>query len=119
MTPVITTFDRIAADSHAAAPWYTRRMPLLPAFGSKYRWYETACAGPPGQHCSIPCRLGKPSDDRARGGPHIWGWNGNEDKPTLLPSISCSKCKRHFHVTDGIEKSTPDGAKLASPVAQR
>ena len=23
----------------------------------------------------------------ARGGPRVWGWDGNEDKPTLTPSI--------------------------------
>lgn len=31
--------------------------------------------------CAVPVNRGSP------GGPRCWGWDGNEDKPTLLPSI--------------------------------
>ena len=32
--------------------------------------------------CAIPCQKGPPGGDR------VWGWDGNEEKPTLDPSIN-------------------------------
>lgn len=38
------------------------------------------------------------------GGHRVWGWNGNEDKPTLAPSI-LSSGEWHGFLTDGYLKS--------------
>lgn len=46
------------------------------AFEYLYLWLP-GTTGP----CAIQIRRGDP------GGPRIWGWDGNEDKPTLTPSI--------------------------------
>lgn len=36
----------------------------------------------------------------------LWDWNGDEDKPTLIPSIQrTSGCKWHGFLTDGVFKS--------------
>jgi hypothetical protein len=37
--------------------------------------------GDAGGWCAIEVQRGAP------GGPRIWGWDGNEDKPTMTPSI--------------------------------
>lgn len=34
------------------------------------------------------------------GGPRIWAWDGNEDKPTLTPSIHCTGIW-HGYLTNG------------------
>jgi hypothetical protein len=33
-----------------------------------------------------------------------WGWNKNEDKPTVTPSIAVNQCW-HGYLTDGVFKS--------------
>ncbi len=43
---------------------------------------------------AIECQLGAPGGDR------IWGWDGNEDKPTFTPSISVPGCW-HGHLIAG------------------
>jgi hypothetical protein len=43
---------------------------------------------PGGAFISIGVQRGGP------GGPKVWGWDGNEDKPTLTPSIHCID---HWH----------------------
>lgn len=42
---------------------------------------------PGGQLCSIPLRP-VPQTGRPVNGGHSWEWDGNEDKPTLMPSIN-------------------------------
>ena len=36
----------------------------------------------------------------AEGGPHVWGWNGSEDRPTLSPSINVVG-RWHGYMKDG------------------
>jgi hypothetical protein len=44
---------------------------------------------------------------------HRWGWNQNEDAPTLVPSIRrTTQCKFHGYMTDGRWSSCGDGAPL-------
>jgi hypothetical protein len=42
---------------------------------------------PSGQRCSIPLRPVPQADMPINGG-HSWQWDGNEDKPTLTPSVN-------------------------------
>lgn len=50
----------------------------------------------PGEHhlSAIEVQHGQP------GGPRIWGWDGNEDKPTLTPSI-LTPDRWHGHMQAG------------------
>jgi len=50
--------------------------------------------------CNIPVILGAPSNT---GPHHLWGWDGNKQEPTLIPSIGCDqRCGWHGHVTKGV-----------------
>jgi hypothetical protein len=40
------------------------------------------------------------------GGPRVWGWDGNEDKPTLIPSIDWPG-HWHGHLVAGVLESCP------------
>jgi hypothetical protein len=46
-------------------------------FSHIYIWVP-GCSGPD----ALAIQKGNP------GGPRVWGWDGNEDKPTLTPSIN-------------------------------
>lgn len=79
--------------------------------GSKYDFYKFRCApggwsAKPIAFCQVPLAR-KPQQD------HVWAWDGKEPV-TILPSIHCSKCGRHFNVVKGVEVDTPD-AKKALP----
>ena len=62
-----------------------------------------------GMNFSCPCGCGNAgmlmfNNYKIEGHP-TWDWNGNEDKPTLKPSIlRKSECKWHGFLTDGIFK---------------
>jgi hypothetical protein len=48
---------------------------------------------------------------------HDWVWDGNEDAPTLAPSIRRnSGCRAHFHLEGGVYKMHADGAPAAPDV---
>ncbi len=53
------------------------------------------------QRCAIligPAHVNRPTPDALP----IWGWNGDRDRPTLIPSIDCSRvCGWHGHIVDG------------------
>lgn len=55
----------------------------------------------PGMKHPDAIRIEKGSD---RGHPRVWGWDGNEDKPTLQPSIHCPG-EWHGYLTEGELKS--------------
>lgn len=48
------------------------------------RWFN--CTLPGETHCRIPVR---PVLTPGINGGHSWEWDGNEDKPTLHPSVHC------------------------------
>jgi len=68
-----------------------------------------------GQICGLiemcPCGCGKHGGvnfriDGDTRKPPLWDWNGNEESPTLTPSIlRLGGCKWHGFLTDGIFKS--------------
>jgi hypothetical protein len=35
-------------------------------------------------------------------GAHAWQWDGNEDAPTLSPSVNCGGCGWHGHIQGGV-----------------
>lgn len=48
---------------------------------------------------------------------HTWGWDGNEQKPTLTPSIRRTiECKFHGHLQNGVWSACDDGPRLAANV---
>lgn len=57
------------------------------------------------RRCHVPLRQGGCADQKPQGGPFIWGWDGNVEKPTIAPSVHCSGprygCGRHFTVVEG------------------
>ncbi len=64
---------------------------------------------PNGHHCNVllaPQPIARSSDDRC----HVWGWNGDVERPTITPSINClaekdgkptGGCGWHGFITDG------------------
>lgn len=50
--------------------------------------------GDAGGWCAIEVKRGGPGGDR------VWGWDGNEDKPTLTPSIHAPG-QWHGHLVNG------------------
>lgn len=54
------------------------------------------------KHCGV--FMGPQSEPRPDPeSPHVWGWNGDAEKPTLTPSIDCKDCW-HGHIVDGVMK---------------
>jgi hypothetical protein len=57
---------------------------------------------PAGKRCGVflgPAFQAKPSD----GDPNVWGWDGNDERPTLTPSINCvGGCGWHGFITAGV-----------------
>lgn len=51
---------------------------------SGQKWFATCLPG--GTNCCIPLR---PLLDSKTNNGHSWQWDGNEDEPTLTPSINC------------------------------
>lgn len=52
--------------------------------------------------CLVPIRLGDPKPGDT--GPHRWGYDGNRNAPTLVPSIHCNGrggCGWHGHMSSG------------------
>ncbi len=85
-------------------------------------------------HYNCPCGCGsagavpvKLQDEPDPGRPPFWIWNGNEERPTLTPSMRrMSGCKSHVNLTDGAWFAHSDGPPLAvncfkagDPVAQK
>lgn len=31
----------------------------------------------------------------------MWNWDGNREAPTVVPSINCNNCSRHFSIIKG------------------
>lgn len=64
-------------------------------------------AGHGGMIFVCPCGCGSPRCITFRGTPNpdnhpTWEWDGNEDKPTLTPSLlSTTGCKWHGFLTEG------------------
>lgn len=89
----VGTFD-ITPCSLASRPSITARI-------------EFKCPGE--KHCSV--FLGTAFEDRPNAaGVPVWGWDGNEERPTLTPSINCiaekngkptGACGWHGHITNG------------------
>lgn len=55
---------------------------------------------PNGKHCGVPI---KPAEPNAAG--CAWDWNGNDDSPTLAPSINCNGaggCGWHGSIQNGV-----------------
>jgi hypothetical protein len=55
---------------------------------------------PHGNRCGVyvgPESEARPTPDA----PHVWGWNGHLERPTLTPSIDCKGCWHGF-ITDGV-----------------
>lgn len=65
---------------------------------------------PNGHRCSVlvgPASVPRPAEDKC----HVWGWDGNLEKPTLTPSINCiaekdgkptGGCGWHGSITGGV-----------------
>lgn len=53
------------------------------------------------KRCAVllgPKHVDRPTSDALP----IWGWDGNTEKPTITPSIDCSKgCGWHGHIING------------------
>lgn len=50
--------------------------------------------------------VGETYGKRGEGTRPLWDWNGDEDKPSLTPSIlRTAGCKWHGYLTDGVFKS--------------
>lgn len=32
----------------------------------------------------------------------MWNWDGNRSAPTVVPSVHCLQCGRHFSITKGV-----------------
>jgi hypothetical protein len=63
----------------------------------KYYGPETHMMGlrlPDGTFNNLPMRKGPPPSGA------VWGWDGNEDSPTLAPSIDCKE-RWHGHLVAG------------------
>lgn len=61
------------------------------------KWLRFPCQGIPGDVCYVALR---PSQVNAVGA--SWQWDGNQDAPTITPSIDCSKvCGWHGFLEAG------------------
>ena len=52
--------------------------------------------------CIIKVHRGEPDQSQA-----LWHWDGNEDEPTIRPSIGCDtppRCGRHVTIIGGVAK---------------
>lgn len=58
-----------------------------------------------------PCGCGYHYIPVTRGAPrqaeHVWGWDGDEAKPTLAPSICNTGCQWHGYLKGGVFTPTP------------
>ena len=54
------------------------------------------------KRCAVllgPRQVPRPAEDKL----NIWAWDGNLDRPTITPSIDCSKgCGWHGFITEGV-----------------
>lgn len=61
----------------------------------------------PGKHylrlnCRRQCEIPLNGDGAKEiGGVKAWGWNGNEQAPSVTPSIACEQCGWHKTITNG------------------
>lgn len=64
---------------------------------SKYSFLEFECKG--GGTCHVRIVRGKQYTDNVG---CVWGWDGNVNSPSVVPSIKCGKCGLHVNVTAGV-----------------
>ncbi len=93
MKPVpITLVEDIEAFAFlkpGTAEWYAN------AYGNEHAGLVYVCPCGCGNVSAISVKLGEKVDG-------AWRWDGNVEKPTLLPSIRKTSCAWHGYLTEGV-----------------
>ncbi len=74
---------------------------ILPAAdGEKYDWLFFTCGLDPQRECAVRCGREKQHVDKVG---CVWQWDGNVEKPSVVPSVRCDRkgCGVHFTLIKG------------------